>query len=224
MTRIQFKPSIVLAAFVLAGCASAADSTVEGLLAHMRDSYKGVKSATYTTEVTLTSKADGEQKFTSDFAYMKPNMMRIIIKGTGISEGAVTVISNGEKINVSTLQGSMPPVDFSVENIEKGIPANLESLCFWDWDRQLSTSSGKNMEKSTFRIVKDEEWNGKHWEVLEETATKDNVLCRYFIDPKTYFIWRTLVLSLEDKKPQMDAKLTKLNPSAGLDEAMFKGS
>lgn len=220
---MNYKFACGAALLILAGCASAADQQVEGLLAHMRDAYKTVKSATYNTTTTVYG-PDGSQEYTCDFAYKRPNMIRVIIKGAQLHGQAVTEISNGTDITISTPEGAMPPQKFSDDTIEKGLPANLESLCFWDWDRQLSTTAGKNMAQSTFKLIRDEEWNGKHWMVLEETAKKDNVLCRYFIDPKTYLIWRTRVKDLSTGKDQLDSQITRLNPDADLTDSMFTGT
>lgn len=190
----------------------------------MRDAYKSVKSATFHAEASVYPPTGSAQDFTCDFAYRSPNLIRVVIKGNEANSPVVTVLSNGKTITISTPQGSPPVQDYSVDTLEKELPVNLESLSFWDWDRQLNTAAGKNMEKSAFKIVKDEEWNGKHWIVLEETAKKDNVLCRYFIDPKTFFIWRTRVKDLATNKDQVDAHLTKLNPDAGLSDDSFTGS
>jgi outer membrane lipoprotein-sorting protein len=221
---MSYRTLLAASIFAVSVCAQAADQQVEALLGHMRDAYKSVKSATFRTESTVYPKDEPSEDFSCDFAYRSPDLIRIVLKASGAKGGVVTEVSNGKKITISTSLGSPPEQDYSVENIEKGLPVNLESLSFWDFDRQLNTATGKNMAQSTFKIVKDEEWNGKHWIVLEETAKKDNVLCRYFIDPKTYFIWRTRVKDLTTNKDQMDAHFTKLNPDAGLTEDSFTGS
>lgn len=233
------KPAILFSAMVFSlsafSCARSAGPAAhnspaaqkpEDLLAHMRTAYKSVQSATYGTDVDITTQA-GQQKFTVDWAYKAPNMIRAIIKFVnGQTAGiAVTKVTDGKKITISASNGnSGPGQDFTVDNFENQLPGDLESLCFFDWERQLSTTPGKNMANSTFKVVPNEEWNGKHWTVLEETAKKDNAFVRYFIDPKTYFIWRTIHSNLDDKKPILDSKLTRMDPHARVDDSIFTGS
>jgi len=226
MKYLPTKSLLFACAVVLSSAACAADQQVETLLAHMREAYKAVKSATYKVAATVpeSGAAGKEQTYSMDAAYKSPNMMRFILKGSAFENRTATLISDGENITVTAPEGTAPVGVYSAETIDKFVPFNLESICFWDWDRQLSTAPGKNMEKSTFKIVKDETWDGKHWIVLEETAAKDNVFCRYFIDPKTYLIWRTRVTVLSSGKLQMDAKLISLNPNANLNDGMFKGA
>src|ERR1700722_6712831 len=177
-------------------CASfAADKQVEELLSHMRTAYKSVKAVTFQSTVKQWSKEFPEGIVLDvDMAYKSPNLMRAIIKNSQLPGGSFTVISDGENITMS-INGSTKP--YTMDTVEQEIPSNLESICFWDWDRQLSTDTGKNMASSTFRIEKDANWDGKKWTILEETAKKDNEFCRYYIDPKTFLIWRTHVTNLD---------------------------
>ena len=218
----------VLAAslLLLTSMAFAADPQVEALLGHMREAYKAVKAATYktsTTEWETGQDVDEPVTIQLDFAYKSPNLIRIGLTG-GPIPGVVTVLSDGDNVTASSAQGTRPVGPYSVKLMEGIAPMNLESISFWDWKRQLSTAKGDNMATSTFKIVKDEEWDGKHWTVLEETAAKDKVFCRYFIDPNTYLIWRTKVSNLDTKKTRMDAKITSMDTKANLNDAMFKGA
>jgi len=203
-----------------------ADKNVEALLAHMRDAYRLVEAATYTTESVTYNAQGGTDTYTTDFAYKRPTMVRGILKGGQLGENVLTSITDGQTITVTTTAGTgANGQKFTLDDFEKTVPiTNLESICFFDWDRQLSTSEGKNMANSTFNIVRHESWNGKDWIVLEETAKKDGLFVRYFIDPKTHLIWRTNVKKLDDKKDQLDARLTKLDTKAQLDDALFKGT
>jgi outer membrane lipoprotein-sorting protein len=226
--KTRSRKGLAVACFLLlTSMALAADQQVETLLSHMRDAYKAVKSATCTTTATIwgaTESGDQPVEYQTDLAYKSPNLMRIILKG-GPIDGHLTIMSDGTSITVTTSQGTRTLGPYKVDTINRAVPVlNLESICFWDWETQLSTATGKNMANSTFKIVKDEEWEGKHWLVLEETAAKDKVFCRYFIDPKTYLIWRTKVSDLETKKTQFDAKVTSMNSKANLGDEMFKGA
>jgi len=202
-----------------------ADKNVETLLAHMRDAYKSVKAATYSTQSTLYPADGAKQDYTSEFAFKQPNLIRTIVKGGQLGDSTATILTDGDNITVSTSAGQGGTAKYSLDEFEKySFMTNLESICFFDWDRQLSTAEGKNMANSTFNLIRREKWNGKDWMVLEETAKKDGLFVRYFIDPKTFFIWRTNVKKLDDKKDQLDAQITKLDTNAQLDDALFKGT
>lgn len=215
------KSFAILFVAAMAGVTFAADKQVEELLAHMRGAYKSVKAATYKCTVTVWNAQSEQTVIDVDMAYKSPDLMRAILKNKQIPGGALTIISDGQHVT-NSLTGSSNP--YTMDEIEKEVPSNLESICFWDWDRQLSTEAGKNMATSTFRIEKDANWDGKKWTILEETAKKDNVLCRYYIDPKTFFIWRTHVSYLDSGKDEMDCKLTSLDTKADLSDATFKGA
>jgi outer membrane lipoprotein-sorting protein len=215
--------STLVGLLFISGIAAAADPAVETLLSHMRDAYSQVKGARYSTTSTLTQTDGPKQDVEQSFVYKKPNMIRAIVKVPKMT-GALTIITDGKTINVTTPQGSAPEQPFSVDVFVKALPGNLETISFFDYERQLSTAAGKNMETSTFHLVKDEEWDNKHWIVLEESATKDNVLCRYFIDPKTFFIWRTQVSDLKTHQEQIDSKLTSLDANATIDDSIFTGN
>jgi hypothetical protein len=203
-----------------------ADKNVETLLAHMRNAYESIKAATYTTESTTYNAEGGKDTYNAEFAFKKPLMIRGMLKGGQLGAHTLTSITDGETITVSSTAGpGQNGEKFTLDGFEKYVPVtNLESISFFDWDRQLSTAQGKNMANSTFHLVPHESWNGKDWIVLEETAKKDGLFVRYFIDPKSFLIWRTNVKKLDDKKDQLDAWLTKLDTNAQLDDALFKGT
>jgi len=220
------KSILIFFALVAACLASAADKEVEQLLGHMRDAYKGVKSATFTTETTFDTE-DGKKTLTSDYAFKAPSMIRVILKGD-ILPGPVTKVTDGQKISMSGPGGSAPVTDYTMDTFESGLLSNLEALSFWDYQRQLSTDDKANMHKSTFNLITDEAWDGKRWTVLEESAKSDAdknkwVWVRYFIDPKTYFIWRTVVYNDADHdKAMLDSKITEMDTDARLDDDRFK--
>lgn len=216
---------LVLAAVALAmaSLSLAADKDVEDLLGHMRDAYKAVKAAKFTV-VTSRPDSDGKnQDITTDFLYKPTNMIKFTINGLPGSDGkTATIVTDGKKIGGEGMAEGAEKRDFSFDEIERGMPANLEAMSFWDWDRQLSTKEGANMNKSAFAIVKDEKWDDKSYTVLEETAKEQNVFVRYFIDPTTYFIKRTMVFNLDDKaKPTSDSKITKFETDADISDSEF---
>jgi hypothetical protein len=186
----------------------------------MRNAYKGLKGVTYRTESKF-----GTASFVSDFVFGAPSKIRLTVKRVGAKGVLVTKICDGKTISVRQGTISAPrQIPYTANNIAAGVPANLESICFFDWAQQLSTASGMNMEHSTFRLMRNQDWNGKKWTVLEETAAAQKVVCTYYIDPKTNIMWRTVVKVMPggDKANECDCKITQLNLAAKVDESTFK--
>jgi hypothetical protein len=159
-------------------------------------------------------------KYVSTISYQSP--LRLCAKtalngrtvGYRVSDGAnlATVNSNGSVVRSAS----------STDSLGGGLVANLESLSFFDWKKQLSTDPGANMQRSTFRIVKGESWNNKKWTVLEETASKQGVFCRYFIDPATNLIWRTVSTIIGQDKPFSDCKLVEVKLNKPIPQDSFR--
>lgn len=203
----------------LSGLAAAAEKDVEEQLSKMRDAYKAVKAAKFTSESVLH--IEGEKVTgTIDTVYKSEN--KVTMRATNLfgMEGVIKVISNGKKISVSTPEEKVDD-DFSIEAMGQAMPVNLEVMCFWDWKRQLSTEKGANMEFSEFKLLKDQSWNDKKWTVLEETAKGQGVFAKYWIDPKTHFIWRTEISDLESKEKVMDCTLKSLEVDIEVADSTF---
>lgn len=213
---------LALVALALAGAltAQAAQKDVEALLARMRRAYQGVKTARFTTETHI-----GKTTFINSFVFMAPSKIRVEISAPneGLPQNTMFKVSDGAVVS-TRLPGSSEVTrqEFSINNFERNVPANLESFCFWDYERQLSTAPGKNMAQSSLVIKTGEQWRGKKWTVLEETASAVGVSCRYFIDPRTYLIWRTVVTRLAGDQMPTDSIVTKLETGAKIDESLFK--
>lgn len=200
----------------------AADKDVEALLAKMRDAYKGVKTAKFTA-TTYIQGPFGQQGVTGQFSYSTPNKIHALVMGLPAAGGNdVVLTSDGKMMQAEGLEGRSGKRPFDEQAIVEALPFNLETLNFWDYPRQLSTAEKGNMHDSQLKIVKKETWNGRDWLVLEETAPKSNVFCRYFIDPKTNLMWRTVVMDLSKKTVQFDVRLTKLELGAKLADSLFK--
>jgi len=211
-----------LCAILISAQSFAADKNVEALLAKMRDAYKRVKTAKFTA-TTFVPGPFGEQGVTGNFTYAQPNKIHAIIMGLPTAGGSDVVFrSDGRQIQAEGLEGKSGKRPFDVQGIVDALPFNLETLNFWDWERQLSTGPKGNMHDSTLKIVPKESWNDKEWLVLEETAPKVRVFVRYFIDAKTNLIWRTLVMDLDKKTARSDVRITKLDLAAKIDESSFK--
>ena len=80
------------------------------------------------------------------------------------------------------------------------------------------------MELSELKILPDEELFGRKFTVLEEKASKDNVLVNYYIDPKTHLIWRTHVRSLDKGVEMEDCKVIKLDTGVKLEDKLFEST
>ena len=69
-------------------------------------------------------------------------------------------------------------------------------------------------------------WEGKEWIVLDEDAPSVGLFVRYYVDPKTYFIWRTIQMT-QDEKPSkrkviQDFVVKSLELDVEIDESIFK--
>lgn len=215
--------SLALALVATSAFAFAADKEVEELLAKMRKAYQSVES------VSLTAKSRGQflpegEALEVKMDYARTNKLRLAFK---FGSQQVRRVSDGKKVYTwaepAKGEKSEPDVsDVSMDALGGDAPINLESMCFFDWKRQLSTEKGANMEKSEFKLIKSESWNGRSWIVLEETAHGQNVFARYFIDPSTYFIWRCDVKTLDKKNPFMEVHLVDLQLNPKLPADTFK--
>ena len=218
---MSIKPGFRLAAFscvaALAVLASAADAQTEALLAQMRNAYRSAKTARFNVNSSFKS-LKGFNKYVNSFSYKAPNRIRLAITSPTV-KGTLVKVTDGKKISLSG-QGFKAPVQaYSIDQFEASLPVNLESLCFWDWDRQLSTAKGHNMAASKLAI-KTESWNGKTWTVLEETATAQQIFVRYYVDPQSHLIWRTHVFTTA-KKEISDAVVTSMSINVPISDSVF---
>lgn len=199
------------------GRAADADKEVEKLLSNMRQAYQSAQTASVVSK--STTEIDGkEETFAVRMDYAKPNLLRMVFTFRGQE---ATKISDGKKVYMMVGGGRPHEQKLSLDSLGGDAPINLETMAFFDWKRQLSTSSGANMEKSKFKIVLSEEWNGRSWIVLEETAHGQNVFVRYFIDPKTFLIWKCDVKSLDKKESIMTTEVQKLLLNPKLNPKIF---
>jgi outer membrane lipoprotein-sorting protein len=184
----------------------------------MRQAYQSANSATLESK-TKTKIEGKEEVFEVRMDYGKPNLLRMVFAFRGQE---IMKISDGKKIYTVVGTGKAHEEKLTLDGLGGDAPINLESMGFFDWKRQLSTSPGANMSESKFKIVLSEEWNGRNWIVLEETAHGQNVFVRYFVDPKTYFIWKCEVKSLDKKKEIMTTEVQKLLLNPNLDRKVFE--
>lgn len=210
----------LLALGVVLGVAASAcpsEPTVEELLSAMRKAYRETKTANFQTKSEIRE-AGQELTVTLDGQFMAPDKMKVSF--TGVPSGEVVLYCDGKRVSIVIDGKVVRSLDYSLDNLGRSLFANLETLSFFDWKRQLSTEAGGNMQKSTLKVAK-EEWNGKSWLVLEEHAPEQKVDVRYFVDPATHFIWRTVATMVGDKQPFMDARIVKLELNPAIDEKIF---
>jgi hypothetical protein len=209
----------LFAVLIAASSAQARDRDTGNLLAKMRAAYTGVKSARLSTE-THAGKVAIECT-----VYYRPAMnVRADISnlaGAGFT-GVAVVSTDGKSISVKAPGSPQRKVPFALDGLEQSIPGNLETYCFFDSARQLSTQKGKNMEHSILKILPNQTWKGKKWIVLEENAPAQKIVCHYFVDPATSLIWRTTVRRVGEGSDALDAQITHLDLGASVAPSLFK--
>lgn len=213
------RPLVALIAGLLAATSFGADQEVEKLLARMREVYSGTKTAKMV--IKTTGPRFGKSVITTELTYMKERKIFAKLSGFESLKGRTrTFVSDGQRVSVDDFTGSVRQLDFDLDFIP--MPVNLESMSFWDWKRQLSTTVGSNMHESTFKLRKDVSWNNKTWIVLEEKADEQKVSVDYFIDPKTALIHRVQVYDFNKKILSTETVLTKLERNIKVDGSLFK--
>lgn len=210
----------VLGLAAAASASFAADKEVEDLLANMRKAYKAVGTATFSMESTLVGdNGDVAVKMTGGFK--GPNLLYVDMKA---DETAVNVVSDGANI-FAVVGGTTRVIELKYSNEALGRVlngANLELINFYDWKRQLSTAEGDNMHDSKLSIRKSVKWNNKTWLVLEESAPTVGVYVEYYIDPKTFFVWRTVQMSIDKEFTRGDFVIKSLKTGVKIDDKKFK--
>jgi len=216
-----------IALSILAAMASgafAADKDVEAMLKTLRDNYQKLKTARIEVSSIVRGQGGEDIPLTSVVTYKAPLSFRMVSKGPTMGAGnSLIMITDGKQSSTKTPDGKTEKAKFDLDKI--AAPLNLESLCLWDWKRQLSTDKGANMHDSKLRLLQKETWKDKDYMVLEETAERSKVFVRYYIEPKTKLIVRTVVYSLDDMTQVLqDHKVTKMELNPKVDPSLFKVS
>lgn len=213
--------SIAVSLLALATSAAfAADKDVEDILRVLRQNYSNAKSAQLEVQSYMRELGD-QYLLTTRMQYVKPGKFRLVTKGESMGPNPLLMVSDGKTSYTKDPTGKVTREKFDPDKVAS--PINLESLCFWDWKRQLSTAKGDNMNASELRLLKKETWKDKDYMVLEEKAPKSNVFVRYYIDPVKKFIVRTAVYSLEDASILLqDHKVTKFELNPKIDPTAVK--
>lgn len=194
---------------------------VSALLKKMRTAYSTTKSAKLKMGFTQTAE-EGSVTVMSDGTFSAPSSFKNKSNGLPGFEGKAYVLTtDGKRIQVEGT-GSAKAEPYGIQTMVTDLPhTNLEVLCFWDWPRQLSTSTGGNMRMSTFRLGKTN-WRGKSYTLLEETAKAQGIQVRYLVDPKTSFIWRTEQYRINEKKPFTVSWIDKMDLNVPVDKKIYK--
>ncbi len=197
----------------------ALNADVEELLARMRTMYSSPTTARL--EVSVRQAVEGGfGEYILKFDYAKSNKVRAeVVRNNKVEFSSV---SDGSKIAILDANGAaVETKDWDFEAMAQAVPGNLETLSFFDWNRQLSTAEGANMHDNTLTITKDEFWNDKTWMVLEEIAPRSGVIVKYFIEKETSLIWRTLVRSIEGSRLLQDCQVLRMERGIEIDPNRF---
>lgn len=218
---MQVKRVLVLAICLLPALVLASADT-EKLLSQMRDAYKAASSATLTVQ---TTNYQGDQKIniTAVVNFMAPNKLNAVLTGLPGGVGPITLVCDGKQILVPQPSGDNK-VDYTSDMLSSRMGfANLETLSFWDFEKQLSTAKGNNMEKSTLTILPDETVDGHKFLVLQEDAVQPQIklVVHYYIDPETHLIWRVVTENADTKAKVQETKITEMKVGAKVDPALF---
>ncbi len=192
-----------------------ADAPSENLLSKMRAAYAKVGSAKLRLDVTRLGR-DGEiHHIAGNVAYLKGN--RLLAEMVRDKTIPVRLKTDGHMMNAGT-GTSLRQQAFSLAAMERVLPVNLETICFWDWQRQLSTDTAGRMYQSTLHVLPNQKWKGKNWLVLEETVPGEAI--RYYIDPATYLIRRSYAATSTGQL-LIDAYVSDLKLNLPLKNASF---
>jgi|CXWL01.1.fsa_nt_gi outer membrane lipoprotein-sorting protein len=218
---MNLKSILASTLLLTANIAFAADEEVEKLLSAMRGAYKDAKSAKLTLKSTMLFE-EKEASTVFEATFKGPDKLYMYTDSMFGADGKFKVICDGKTIIVSSPEGK-EELPYSIEELSGVGPVNLETLCFWDFKRQLNTGDDGNMRKSEFKISLDQDWNEKKWTILEETANEQGVLVKYWIEPKTHFIWKTEVADLATKTKFMTCEIQKMEIGLEVEDSLFGG-
>jgi outer membrane lipoprotein-sorting protein len=215
----------LISVFACTSMAAPAPKEIEDLLGKMRKAYSSITTADMEVRVKRFTPS-GQQSGRFSVKFESPNMLRYV---GDVGKLHVEKYSNGKVVVL--IQNATRTSDkmVNVGTLSANLPGNLEWLCLFDWKRQLSTtppkgqtSGGNTMAFSTFKLIPSEAWNNKKWIVLEETAKQLDSKVRYFVDPKTFFMWKVDVFSVANKQQVLQTQVTKLNQGVKFDSKIFE--
>lgn len=212
-----------IALLVAAVSAAQAESlTPDKLLAQMRNAYAKVRSATFATKAKVFDEKTQKMRVVrSETEFLAPGYASIKVPGAKSLNGEpIGILHNSADLILLGLPSERRHRAYSVGEVTRTVPMNLESLCFWDYARQLSADKKGLMHGNKLSVQKPEKWKGKQYLVLQEVA--DTVKAKYYVDPKTKLIWRTVWIYLPDKSLLQDCSLEWLNLNSEVNAKQFQ--
>jgi outer membrane lipoprotein-sorting protein len=216
----------LISIFAVQFAAAEAQKPVEELFAKMRKAYAAIQTAEMEVKVRNQTQ-NGQQTGRFSVKYAHPNKIRYV---ADVGANHLERFCDGKLIVTIRNDNRISDKVVNVLTLGAGLPGNLEWLSLFDWKHQLSTTlqpdhprgqKGNTMAFSTFKLIPKETWNKKNWIVLEETAKDLNTKVRYFIDPKTFLIWRCDVSLISTRKEAGHTEVTKLVLGAKFDPKIF---
>jgi hypothetical protein len=139
--------------------------------------------------------------------------------------GPALTISDGSRI-IQTRAGAsgFQPSPFSLRRAVRAIGANLETICFFDFERQLSTHPGQNMYDSLLTVRNNQFWDGRRWTVLSEVVIDSGMRIDYYIDPLTNLIHRSLRTHADTGNMRSDHQIRGLELNRPISPKTFSAS
>jgi outer membrane lipoprotein-sorting protein len=202
----------------VAPSAIAANQEVENLLAKIRNAYSSVKSAKYSTVVNFRNPPLHCTNY-----FLAPDKFRVDFPAEGAS-GTTSIISDGKTTYYLPAGQEMQHEPYDFENFFKLSPGHVETFSYFEWKKLLVIGQGMGLDDSSLKVLPNQEWNGRNWTVLEETKTSEKQVYHYYVDPKTFLIWRTTSLPFGATAYRVDTQLTKLELGISVPASMFKVS
>lgn len=202
---------------VLLGTSVTAEKPVEELLKRMRTAYQSVSTASLAVKIRRDTE-DGTDSGIITLDYARPDRIRYASR---IGNVELRRFCDGRQVVTFRPGSRQSDTKINVDSLGGQMPGNLEWLCFFDWKRQLSTSKGANMHGNELKVIPSESWQKRRWIVLEETASQMGIFVRYFIDPRTFFIWRCDVYRTSDNRLMTTTEVQKLATGVPLSGNLF---
>lgn len=196
-------------------------SEPQKLLELIQKAYEGVQTAklSYTFRRGELDKNQVSPKGTIEFA--APGKMHAELDMPGY--GTVFVYCDGQKITTIDPSEELPDIrNFDNDTLTQMVPGDLEITGIYDWKQQFFTGENSSILKNKLRIIENEKWGEGSWTVLERISERRGTLTRYYIDPKTNLIRRTLVKSLINDEMIYDGWITGLKINTKINEKRFK--
>jgi len=196
----------------------AADQEVENLLGKIRNAYSAVKSAKYSTVVNFRKPPLHCTNY-----FLAPDKFRVDYPSDG-ADGMTSLITDGKTTYFLPAGQEMQHEPYDFDNFFKLSPGHVETFSYCEWKKLLVVGKGMGLDGRSLRVLSDQEWNGRKWTVLEETKASEKQIYHYYVDPKTYLIWRTTSLPFGAIAYRVDTQLTKLELDISVPAAMFRVS